>query len=318
MRQRAHIFTTRLQAAKTCCGRPFVNAATRSLRSALVAVDEPHLVELGQGVYALVNPRPRFGRSNVGLVIDPDGLTVIDTSATPTQAAVFAEAINSLTRDLALPVRRVVLTSSRVAFSGGSQRFWAAGFYGSEATSAQLDAPANPEALRRLLPDFASEYTDEFTTRPVTHIVSEAVQLTPAALAVPLIGESASNLAVFVESANVVFAGALASFRVTPLAYGGYPREWVNSLTQLAETGATIVPGHGPVGGTVDLNDLIGYLDACRQAGSEATLNPGPWQEWSDHRFDAINIERARLLTDGRDEVPKSMLTLLGMGGDGE
>jgi glyoxylase-like metal-dependent hydrolase (beta-lactamase superfamily II) len=252
------------------------------------------------------------------LVIDADGLTVIDTSPTPTQAAVVAVAINNLTRELALPVRRVILTSSRVAFAGGSQCFWAAGFYGSAATSAQLDAPANPGTLRRLLPDFAADYTDEFTTRPITHVVSEAVQLTPAALAVPLIGESAANLAVFVESANVVFAGALASFRVTPLAYDGYLREWTDSLGQLAETGATVVPGHGPVGGKVDVRDLIAYLEACRQAEPRTdTLPPGPWNEWTDRRFDAVNIERARLLADGRDEVPQAMLTLLGLGTGG-
>ena len=90
-------------------------------------VQQPHLVELGRGVYAFVSPDPSFGRSNVGLVIDADGLTLIDTSATPAQAAVIADAVNELTADLGLPVRRIVLTSSGVAFTGGSERFWGLG-----------------------------------------------------------------------------------------------------------------------------------------------------------------------------------------------
>ena len=53
---------------------------------------EPNLVQLGQGVYAFTHPDPRFGHSNVGLVIDQDGLTLIDTTATPAQAEVTANA----------------------------------------------------------------------------------------------------------------------------------------------------------------------------------------------------------------------------------
>ena len=141
--------------------------------------------------------------------------------------------------------------------------------------------------------------------------------MTPAITAVPLTGESASNLALFVESAGVVFAGALASFRVTPLAFAGYPPAWRDSLAQLAETGLTVVPGHGPVGGTADVNDLIAYLEACEQApgtGSPGTSLPdGPWDSWTDRRFDAINIERAATLAAGRDEVPATMFALLGL-----
>jgi cyclase len=275
---------------------------------------EPHLVELGQGVFAFVSPDPGYGHSNVGLVIDADGLTVIDTTATPVQAAIVAESIARLTQELAFPIRRVVMTSSRIAFSGGGQRFWSAGFYGTEVTSAQLDAPANPVAFRRLLPDLAAAYTDEFTTRPITHVISEAAQLTPAIMALPLVGESAGNLALVVESANVVFAGALASFGVTPLAYDGYPTVWSESLSQLAESSMTVVPGHGPVGGAVDLREMIDYFGACAAADPEGSLGPGPWDRWTDRRFDAVNVERIKILADGRDETPLAMFDLLGFG----
>jgi glyoxylase-like metal-dependent hydrolase (beta-lactamase superfamily II) len=278
-----------------------------------MTIEQPNQVQLGQGVYAFVSPRLGFGFSNIGLVIDHDGLTVVDTSATPAQAAVTAQAIIQLTADLDLPVKRVILTSSRVPFSGGGQRFWSAAFYGTEATSEQLDAPANPLAFRRLLPQFATTYSDEFTTRPITHTVSEPVQLTPAIMAIPLVGESAGNLAIYVESANVIFAGALASFRVTPLAFDGYPRNWIESLGQIASLGATVVPGHGPPGGSVDLTEMAAYLEACHQADATAGLSPGPWNDWSDRRFDAINIERARTLNQGVDQIPQAMLTLLGM-----
>lgn len=272
-----------------------------------------NLVELGRGVFAFIDPTGRFGYSNVGLVIDGDGLTVIDTTATPERGFVVRQEILALTAELGLPIKRVVLSSSRIAFSGGGQPFWAAAFFGTDATSDQLDAPPNPLAFRRLLPDFTHSYFDEFTTRPITHTVSEAAYLTPSSLAVPLGGEAAQNLVVAVEGADVVFAGALGSFGVTPLLYDGDPKAWIDSLTQLVDLGSTVVPGHGPPGGTADIADLVGYLEAVVKADGDATkLADGPWDDWADRRFDAVNVERAAALARGIDEVPQAMFSLLG------
>ncbi len=272
-----------------------------------------NLVELDRGVFAYVDPSRRFGYSNVGLVIDADGLTIFDTTATPERGYWVRQEILGLTAELELPIRRVVLSSSRIPFSGGGQPFWAAAFFGSDATSDQLDAPPNPLAFRRLLPDFADSYFDEFTTRPITHTVSEEAWLTQASHVVPLAGESAGNLALRLEAAGVVFCGALASFGVTPLAYDANPVAWIESLERLLAMGSTIVPGHGSPGGAADVQDLIGYLTRCVEAdGDPAGIGPGPWDDWADRRFDAVNVERAALLNRGLDEVPRSMFRLLG------
>ena len=273
-----------------------------------------HLIELGRGVFAWTHPSPSFGDSNVGLIIDEDGLTIIDTTATPQRGAAVRHAIEQLTGELELPIKRVVLTSSRVAFSGGGAAFWQAAFYGTEAASEQLDAPANPDAFRRLLPHLADNYDDEFTTRPITHTVSEPAWLTGAAYGIPLPGESPANLAVHVESAGVVFAGALASFGVTPLAFDGNPMAWIESLTSLLDLAETIVPGHGPPGAAANVEELIGYLVACLDAeGLPERLPAGPWDGWSDRRFDTVNVERAHRLAAGDSSVPAAMYELLGL-----
>lgn len=293
---------------------PLTSTATEPLvSSAPKSTFDPILVELGRGVFAYVSPEPRFGQSNVGVVIDGDGLTFIDTSATPAQASVAVSAALELTRGLGLPIKRVVLTSSRVAFTGGSSVLWSAAFYGSEPTSAALDQPSNPDAFRRLLPHLADAYHDEFTTRPVTHVVSEASALTPSLSVIPLGGESPQNLAVYVESADVVFAGALASFGVTPLCYDGYPAEWANSVESLAGLASTIVPGHGPPGGAIDAAELAAYLRDCATGRADAEPRP----EWTDHRFHAVNTERGKRLSQGSDEIPAAMFELLGLQGPG-
>ena len=272
------------------------------------------LVELGQGVFAWTNPSPRFGDSNVGLIIDEDGLTIIDTTATPARGGEVRVAIEQLTAELDLPIKRVVLSSSRVAFSGGSVAFTQAACLGTEAASEQLDAPPNPHAFRALLPHLGDAYHDGFTTRPITHTVEEPAWLSAAAYGMPLEGEAPANLVVQVESANVVFAGALASFGVTPLAFDGNPVAWIESLSAITSLAATVVPGHGPPGGAADVEDLIGYLVACVDAqGDVGRIASGPWDSWADRRFDAVNVERAHRLANGDASVPAAMFDLLGL-----
>ncbi len=276
--------------------------------------DALYQVELGRGVFAWIDPEPSFGHSNVGLVVDADGLTVIDTAATPQRGAEARAAMEALTVDLGLPIKRVLLSSSRVAFTGGGTAFWPAAYYGTDQVSDQLDEPANPEVFRRLLPELAAAYHDEFVTRPVTHTVSESAWLTPAVELVCLPGEGPANLVAVVPAAGVVFAGALASFGVTPLAFDGDPLAWAESLDALAGLGATtVVPGHGPPGGTADLADQAAYLRACAATTSGAALPPGPWDHWTDRRFDPVNTERAGRLAAGDPTVPQTMLELLGL-----
>ena len=274
-----------------------------------------NLAELGQGVLALIAPKRGYGHTNVGLIIDADGLTVIDTSATPSQGATARAELLTLTKELELPIKRVILTSSRVPFAGGSAAFWQSAFYGSESTSEQLDAPVNVMALQRLLPEFAAAYTEEFATRPVTHVVDESAFLTPAIFAAPMPGEGPSNLIVQAPGAEVVFAGALASFGTTPLAFDGDPAAWADSLEQIAGLGGTVVPGHGMPGGAADIDDLVGYLRTVVEAdGDPSSIGHGPWDDWTDRHFDAVNVERAARMSRGDDATPQAMFELLGFG----
>ncbi len=275
---------------------------------------EPNLVELGTGIFAFIDPEPGYGRSNCGLIIDEDGLTIVDTGTTPVAGHQFKKAILGLTEELGLPIRRVAVTSSRAAFAGGSWAFWQSAFYGTTAISEQLDAPANLEALARLLPEQAKHFHEDFETRPITHLIDEEVWLTPSCLASPAPGEGPSNLVVQTPGAEAVFAGALASFGVTPLAYDGDPVAWIKSLDALIGLGGTVIPGHGMPGGRSDLIDLRNYLTACVEAnGSNIGLPSGPWDHWTDRRFDAVNIERARRMSDGDATIPDAMFELLGM-----
>jgi cyclase len=273
-----------------------------------------NLVEVAPGVYAFTHPAPRYGDTNVGLIIDADGLTLVDTTASPDRAGALHRSIRDFTGDLGLPLRRVVLSSSRMAFAGGSEVFRQAAFYGSAATSEQLDAPVNLATVRALLPQVAGEYGDEFATRPVTHTVEVPAWLTPSAYGVPVVAEAPTNLVAQVPGADAVFAGAVCSFGVTPLGFDGDLEAWIAALDTLAELGRTIVPGHGPVGGRADLDDLRAYFQACLAAdGSVERLAEGPWDRWANPEFHPVNVERAALLRRNDPSPPPSLLRLLGL-----
>jgi glyoxylase-like metal-dependent hydrolase (beta-lactamase superfamily II) len=269
------------------------------------------LEELADGVYAWLADDPRQGRPNAGVVVDDDGTTVIDALMTPSQWVPFGQAIS----DLGLMVRRVVLTSSHIAQVGGAAQFLTAGRYGRPETSAHMDQAPNLDGYRRLFPELADEFDDRIVTKPITHVVAEAAWLSTRALAVPVSGHQQENLVIQVPDANVLFAGAMAAFGVTPNVFDGDPEAWADQLADLAGWGATIVPGLGHLGGPDDVVALEAYLYACVEAdGDPAAIPPGPWDDWTDRDLDAVNVERAAMLARGDHGVPPSMLARLGMG----
>ncbi|MFN0089750.1 MAG: hypothetical protein ACKVWR_05685 [Acidimicrobiales bacterium] len=271
---------------------------------------EPALLPLAPGVFAWLQLPGAHGQTNAGVVVEADGVTVLDTLMVERQWAPFAEAVEALER----PVRRMVLSSSHVQFAGGTARFWQAACYGSDTASEQLDLAPNVAGYRLLMPEFADELADDLRTRPVSHTVSVDAWLTPAIELLVRPGQQRANVAVHVPGADVVFAGALCSFGVTPLAFDGDPAAWAETVAELAGVASTIVPGHGPVGGPDDALALAAYLQACVDAaGDPGGIPPGPWDAWSRRDLDVVNVERAALLARGEDRPPTSLLRMIGL-----
>jgi len=275
-----------------------------------VSDPDAHLVVLAPGVAVWLQSPHGHGRANAGVIEEDDGVTLVDTLLTPSQAVPLAAQLDAGGH----PVRRAVLTSSHIEYVGGSSVFWMAARYGRSQTSALLDLPPNLDGYRRLFPDWADEFDDQFTTRPVSHTVDAAAWLTPVVCALPTAGQMAENLMVAVPSVEVLFGGAMCTFGVTPNAFDGDPGAWADALADVGEMAPTIVPGIGPVGGPDDVLALQAYLYACVEAEGDPTAIPeGPWDDWRDRHLDVINIERAAMLAAGDHSVPPSMLRAIGL-----
>ncbi|HYU39794.1 MAG TPA: MBL fold metallo-hydrolase [Acidimicrobiia bacterium] len=274
---------------------------------------ERTLHELANGVYVWLQPGGESGVSNAGVVVDDDGITIIDTLMVRSQWEPFAEAVKALE----LPMRRIVLTHGHIDHVGGTKAFPHAGVYASPQTSTVLDAPMPIEAYKSFMSAFDEEFDDlaELGTRPATHLIDGAASLTPRVEVLPASGHTEGDVIALVADADVCFAGDLCFFGVTPLAFQGDPATWAEMLDAVAELADTIVPGHGPIGGERELRELQDYLLACVAAnGDPNAIPPGPWDSWIERERDAINVERAALLAEGQDVMPPSMLKAIGFG----
>lgn len=275
-----------------------------------VATSTGQLVSLAPGLYVWQSHQSTKGHPNAGVIVDTDGVTLVDTLMVPEQYDQLGEVLDGW----GLPLRRLVLTSSHIDLVGGTRRFWMAACYGSQQISDRLDLPPNVDGYRAMMPEFAASFPDDLRTRPVSHLITQAARITDAAVIHPTRGQIDENLVVTAPAADVVFAGAMACFGTTPLAFDGDPAAWADELDLMAELGTTVVPAYGPVGDRQDLADLAAYLRACVAADGDITaLGSGPWDGWTDRQFDAVNIERAAMMGAGNDAVPPSMLTLLGL-----
>lgn len=267
------------------------------------------LIEVADGVLLAQRQATGFGSANSAAIFEPDGIVVVDACTVPAHASEFADALS----DTGVPIRHLVYTSPHIDHVGGSAAYPLAAVYGRAETSALLDQPPNIAAYRHLAPELAADF-EELVTRPVSHTVREAAWISSRVVLAPTHGQAGENLVVQIPDANVVIAGAMATFGVIPPAWAGNPTQWAEQLDVVLGWGATVVPGYGEVGGEAEVRSLQHYLRTVAACGSVDAMPAGDWTGWTNQRFHPPNVERAAMLARGDTDPPPAILRLMGIG----
>ncbi len=256
-----------------------------------------------EGVSALGSPQNRNFISNAGFVATEAGVVAIDALGSPQLAREFMQETRRVTGK---PVTHVIVTHYHADHIYGLQEFQRAGariiahrgglqYLNSELARSRLIASRTDlapwvDAQTHLVP--ADEWIDGPRDMVVGNVRFMLMPVGPA--------HTPEDLAVFVPSEKVLFAGDLVFRGRVPFVGQARSGEWIQALTQLLALDAeTVVPGHGPMtrSARADLEFTRDYLAYLRETMGRAARDMEPFDEayartdWS--RFEHLPLFRA-------------------------
>ncbi len=223
--------------------------------------------EVAPKVYAYIQAYGELGVSNAGLLLDREGVMVIDALMVPSMTSRFLGAIKKVTRR---PVSRLVNTHHHVDHSGGNFLFRDALVISHTfCRDEQVREGIPVKQLQQRIPRFAKEFSKlkpkvpsmTFEDRLVFYQSGRDVELRHLGPA-----HTFGDAFVYLPKDKILFAGDLAFYYVTPLAFQGHVGNWIKVADRILKMDVDlIVPGHGPLGGKKELREMRSYLMLIRR-----------------------------------------------------
>ncbi|HEV7931520.1 MAG TPA: MBL fold metallo-hydrolase [Actinomadura sp.] len=270
----------------------------------------PRVVEVGDGVYAYVQPDGGWWINNTGFLVGRRGVTSVDACSTERRTRAYLAAIAAVSRN---PVRTVVNTHHHGDHTFGNHLFRTATIVGHERT--------RQEALNFGAPFSAPFWEDVdwggFELEPPFLTFTESVTLHVDDLRVDVrhVGAPAhttNDSIVWIPERKVLFSGDLLFNGGTPFVLMGSVTGSLRVLEGLRDLGAeTIVPGHGEIAGPEVIGEVARYLTFVldlAERGHAAGLAPlelaretdlGDFAGLSDRERIVGNLHRAYAELDG-------------------
>jgi len=204
-------------------------------------------VEIGDRVFTR---RYAFADQQIGVVLGGSDVLLVDTRITHRQGREIADDLRELTRD---PVTIVVNTHWHHDHTFGNHTFRPVTIWGHERCPPRmLELGERMRAsVAESLPDLAADVAEVIIDPPDRTFGEHArVEVGDRMIELRYLGRghTDSDIVVEVPDAGVVFAGDLLESGATPYFGDGYPLDWPETVSRLAEriTGP-VVPGHGAV-----------------------------------------------------------------------
>lgn len=223
--------------------------------------------EVAPKVYAYIQAYGELGVSNAGLLLDREGVMAVDALMVPSMTRRFLTAIKKVTTK---PVTRLVNTHHHIDHSGGNFLFREAEIVSHTYCREEIARTGMPvDFFQKRIPRFAAEFPKlklavpdvTFEDRLVFHQAGRAVELRHLGPA-----HTFGDAFVYLAKDKLLFAGDLAFYYVTPLAFQGHVGNWIKVADRILKMDVeTIVPGHGPIGGKKELREMRAYLALIRR-----------------------------------------------------
>ena len=294
------------------------------------------LHEVGDGMFAYLQPDGGWGWSNAGLIVDGEHSLLIDTLF---DLHLTEEMLQTMRRAVpaAAQIDTLVNTHANGDHCYGNQLVGDALIVASERTSQEMSElpPAAMAALVEQAPQMGA--LGEFFVRcfgafdfdgielvlprqtfngSVTLSVGdrelELIEVGPA--------HTRGDTLVHVAAERVLFTGDILFSGAHPIAWAGPVSNWIAACERIVELAPeAIVPGHGPLSTTAEVLELRAYFEylyeqarACHAAGMSPLEAAGAlaldrWAEWKEDERLVVNIANIYSELDGAHQAPNPL-----------
>jgi cyclase len=277
------------------------------------------LQEVGEGLYAYLQPDGGWGWSNAGLIVDGEDTLLVDTLY---DLALTEQMLHSM-RDAVPAAARIgtlVNTHANGDHCYGNQLLAGARIVASERTLEQM-TELPPQAMAALIKeapnmgelgafflecfgafDFAGielllpeETFSGETTIDVGDRELELIEVGPA--------HTRGDTLVFDRARRVLFSGDILFSGAHPIAWAGPVSNWIAACERiLAMDVDVIVPGHGPLAGPGEVRELQAYFeylyaqarirhaDGMTALQAARSISLDRWADWGESERLVVNV----------------------------
>jgi cyclase len=299
------------------------------------------LHELGDGLWAYLQPRGQWGYSNAGLIAGDGDSMLVDTLFDLKLTREMLEQMKPITANR--PIGSLVNTHANGDHCYGNELVpdratiyatVAAAEEMKEAPASRLDGlksapdPAIAEFANYAFGDFDfTEVTGRAPDETFEHELTLSVGGRPVMIRDLGPAHTHSDSIVHVPSARTVFTGDLVFVEGTPIAWAGPISNWITACDTICGLDVeTVVPGHGPVTDKQGVLDVKRYFEFVfaeaqqrQQAGMDAMeaafdIDLGEFAELSDSERIVVTVETAYRDLDPSRPVADPAVMFRGMG----
>jgi cyclase len=228
--------------------------------------------EVADGVFAYIQAGgpgiSNLNISNAGLVVGPEANVAVDALWAPPMTRDFRANIRRTSKN---PVTHLLITHHHGDHTYGAAAFRPAEIVAHSRCREVLStmSPPDPQRMR----DAGSPYADDFVGLEIalpTLTYESEMTLYAGDREIRLLycgpAHTVDDTLVYLPKEKLLFAGDIAFYYVTPLAFQGHISGWIRAMDRVAGMDVeTIVPGHGPIGGKAELKEVRDYMALVRR-----------------------------------------------------